>query len=412
MNFVCLFALSLVHVILAEEHVLEGHTLTAPFRTGQNAMNNKEQLQNHWKISGSALIHNNYVRLTPEKQSQRGGLWSTTKVGVPSFYSILEFRISGTGKSVFGDGIGLWIAKDGYYGNSGQHGFTEKFYGVGVIFDTFRNSEHPHKDVTVVVNNNEKSWDLMLQNLAGCDSAMRYYTGTDVAFSSTDKSRAKVILNDTNLEVMIDLKNTGQWRPCVSVETKELGLDWLKESHIGLTASTGQLVDNHDILSFRSFSSHDAMDNYDKEGRHISEGSKYFQASENLNFLDRIAKIEDAVASILDHIKDLDHHLEHQLANVGSTFDNMHNKIDSKVADISPSRYQDDDYMAGTHHTDMVARSQLGEIQSKLADIDSKASKSTPDTWKLPFFILLIILIGGAIGMYMFYNRLRKIHIL
>jgi hypothetical protein len=35
---------------------------------------------------------------------------------------------------------------------------------------------------------------------------------------------------------------------------------WLSKAHIGLTASTGQLADNHDVISLQSFSDFAVMD--------------------------------------------------------------------------------------------------------------------------------------------------------
>jgi hypothetical protein len=42
---------------------------------------------------------------------------------------------------------------------------------------------------------------------------------------------------------------------CAAARTLEIP-DWPREAHIGLTASTGQLSDNHDVLSLVTFSDH------------------------------------------------------------------------------------------------------------------------------------------------------------
>ena len=56
----------------ANDAILLAHSFTAPFISGPNAANNRNQLEHNWKISGTADIHNNYIRLTPEKPSRRG----------------------------------------------------------------------------------------------------------------------------------------------------------------------------------------------------------------------------------------------------------------------------------------------------------------------------------------------------
>ena len=63
-------------------------------------------------------------------------------LGVPVFASILKFRISGQGKSFFGDGLALWITHTAFFNEGELHGSEEKFYGVAIIFDTFKNTEN------------------------------------------------------------------------------------------------------------------------------------------------------------------------------------------------------------------------------------------------------------------------------
>lgn len=48
--------------------------------------------------------------------------------------------------------------------------------------------------------------------------------------------------------VSIDEKNTGNFHTCFS-EVTNFNTDWWKTAYIGISATTGQLADNHDILS-------------------------------------------------------------------------------------------------------------------------------------------------------------------
>jgi mannose-binding lectin 2 len=111
-----------------------------------------------WRTAGSTAVSSNFVRLTPDRQSKKGAVWSRKGLEVKSMSSILKFRISGTGKQFFGDGLAMWVTTQGYYLEGDLHGFQEKFTGIGIIFDTFKNSEnlHAHRDVTVLVNDGEK----------------------------------------------------------------------------------------------------------------------------------------------------------------------------------------------------------------------------------------------------------------
>ena len=48
--------------------------------------------------------------------------------------------------------------------------------------------------------------------------------------------------------VAIDEKNTGEFHQCFS-ERITLSSNWWQGAHIGISAATGQLADNHDILA-------------------------------------------------------------------------------------------------------------------------------------------------------------------
>ena len=51
------------------------------------------------------------------------------------------------------------------------------------------------------------------------------------------------------------------------------------------------------------------------------------------------------------------------------------------------------------------------QLNSKITSLESVAGKDTGG-WKLPFLIIVILLIGAAIGMFVFYRQLLKKHIL
>ena len=51
------------------------------------------------------------------------------------------------------------------------------------------------------------------------------------------------------------------------------------------------------------------------------------------------------------------------------------------------------------------------QLNSKITSLESTAGKDT-GSWKVPFLIIVILLIGAAIGMFVFYKQLLKKHIL
>jgi hypothetical protein len=84
----------------------------------------------------------------------------------------------------------------------------------------------------------------------------------------------------------IDATNTGEWVECASVENPPLPNDWLSKSYIGLTASTGQLADNHDVIALQSFSDFDVMD----EDEETKKTTKLFPVSEGDPVTDRLRR--------------------------------------------------------------------------------------------------------------------------
>lgn len=115
---------------------LEHVSFEPPFEDVDNA--GMRMVGKHWRSAGHAVVNNNFARLTPDRQSKKGALWSRKALGVPEFSGVLKFRISGQGKTFFGDGLALWIVQQSFYDPGDLHGFKENFQGIGIIFDTFR----------------------------------------------------------------------------------------------------------------------------------------------------------------------------------------------------------------------------------------------------------------------------------
>lgn len=194
LTLVVLSALVLVRLSCGE--ILESHTFQPPYQEVDGA--GTRLVSSHWRTSGTAVVNSNFIRLTPDRQSKKGALWSKKSVSVPYFSSILKFRISGQGKNFFGDGIGLWVVQQSYYAEGNIHGFQEKFVGIGIIFDTFKNTENiaSHRDVTVLVNDGTKTYEMMTENVQGCNMNVRYHADR-ADFSVLDASRAKIIVTDS-----------------------------------------------------------------------------------------------------------------------------------------------------------------------------------------------------------------------
>jgi mannose-binding lectin 2 len=129
------------------------------------------------------------------------------------------------------------------------HGSVERFTGFGVIFDTFKNTETLayHRDISIVYNDGDKTSEFMLEKKEGCDANIRFHENRG-DFNVKSSARAKVSLEKgRKVTVQIDANNDGTFVDCASMELPFENPEWSKQAHVGITASTGQLADNHDV---------------------------------------------------------------------------------------------------------------------------------------------------------------------
>jgi len=129
------------------------------------------------------------------------------------------------------------------------HGFQEKFYGIAIIFDTFKNTEHlsAHRDVTVMINDGEKTFEMMTEDIQGCNTNIRYHSER-ADFSVLDSTRAKVVVNGSRLSVQIDSKGNGNWVSCVDIPNVNLKEGWLQNAHVGFTGIYFRFISQHTLL--------------------------------------------------------------------------------------------------------------------------------------------------------------------
>jgi mannose-binding lectin 2 len=356
-----------------------------------------------WRASGSTNVNKNFVRLTPDLQSKTGALWSRESLDVPSFSSIMNFRISGKGKDFYGDGIALWIVQQGYYLEGDLHGFQEDFVGVGIIFDTFQNSDD-HMDVTVLINNGEKDVATMTKEVKGCNLHVRYH-GERADFKVTDGTAAKVIVNGRNLTLMVDAKNTGDWKPCVDLTDMDLPEDWASESYLGITAATGQLSDNHDILSLVTYVDQEVME---KEELIRNSKTVYEVSPKNTTPEDRMIRLETAMNKILNKIEFMDHHYEHHFATNSDHIDHVKAKLDNRE-NSAESRIEELE--------SLIHKKVSSSMTDKLSDLESELKSKMDEKVYMYTFLYIYIYtymylstyIYTCIHTYIYINKYKSI---
>jgi lectin, mannose-binding 2 len=154
-----------------------------------------------------------------------------------------EFKIHGNGH-LFGDGFAMWITKQ--RATTGPvYGSTDKFEGLGIFFDTYKNNRpgvvFPYVMAMLGDGQTEydQSHDGKANELAGCSArGIR-----DVDFMPT---KAKLTyFQDSYLKLQLQYKDPDQWIDCFEVEKVTLP----QVAYLGFSAETGELSDNHDIIS-------------------------------------------------------------------------------------------------------------------------------------------------------------------
>jgi len=157
----------------------------------------------------------------------------------------------------------MWLTKQ--RAQSGDvFGFSDKFEGLGIFFDTYKNNRpgvtFPY--VMAMMGDGETAYD------KGNDGKANELAGCSVCFSKTahedtmaDTTQARGIRNkdiptkakltyyqDKNLVLQLQYKKEDDWLPCFDIPNVKIPT----VAYLGFSAETGELSDNHDIISVQT----------------------------------------------------------------------------------------------------------------------------------------------------------------
>ncbi|KAH9042782.1 legume-like lectin family-domain-containing protein [Lactarius pseudohatsudake] len=213
------------------------HSLFAPYID--------QDLQNRWWDFGAdAYVNTNkHIRLTRNKSSLMGWLWSRLPLTSHNWIIEVEFKISGGTSHLYGDGLALWITTE--RAQTGPvFGSKDHFTGIGIFLDTYKNdlhSEYPFPRIIAMNGDGKTSYDLAkdgVPNMIGECAA-------DYRRSSVATKLKVIYVKDTVLDVKIQWKGWEEWSNCFTLNDISLP----QNPYIGLTAMTGDVSDAHDIIS-------------------------------------------------------------------------------------------------------------------------------------------------------------------
>lgn len=215
---------------------LRSHSIYAPYVDSN--------LQNKfWDFGADAIVDTNrYIRLTQDRPSQMGWLWSRLPLTADNFEIVFEFKVDGHASHVAGDGMAVWLTQD--RAKPGPvFGSINYFTGLGLFFDTYPNSRHPYSFPRIsLMNGNgveayENDKDGARQEVAGCSID---YRNAKVA------TKGKLIhVKDVYTELQIHHSEWDHWQSCFKLDNITLPVN----PYLGFSALTGDVSDNHDIVS-------------------------------------------------------------------------------------------------------------------------------------------------------------------
>ncbi|QDS74719.1 hypothetical protein FKW77_000743 [Venturia effusa] len=241
-----LFAILAGVLVRAEQEEIKSfdlrtHSLTWPYLDSE--------MQSRWfDFGGDTIVRTDkYIRLTPEIPSRQGWIFSRVPLTATNWEIEVEFKISGSG-TLYGDGMAMWLTKERAQGGS-VFGFKDKFEGLGIFLDTYKNNRpgvvFPYVMAMLGDGNTpyDKENDGKANELAGCSA--RGIRDRDQAHPT--KLRLTYFA-DKSLVLDLQYKSENVWENCFSLGDVKIP----SVAYLGFSAETGELSDDHDIISVRT----------------------------------------------------------------------------------------------------------------------------------------------------------------
>ncbi|KZC15011.1 PREDICTED: vesicular integral-membrane protein VIP36 [Dufourea novaeangliae] len=265
-----LLTASVLQLVTAEwntkDYMKREHSLIRPYQ-------GSGMIIPYWDFTGSTMVTSNYIRITPDLQSKQGAIWNSVMCYVRNWELQVHFKVHGKGRDLFGDGFVIWYAKERM--QSGPvFGNKDYFQGLAIILDTYSNHNGPHNHqhpyISAMVNNGSLHYD------HDRDGTHTQLSGCEAKFRNLEHDTHIAIRYERDtLTVSTDFANKAAWKECFSVKDIKLPTGY----YFGITATTGDLSDNHDILSIRLFELDLPDDPKDQEDRsNILPSAAFYEA--------------------------------------------------------------------------------------------------------------------------------------
>ncbi|KAM7337516.1 hypothetical protein ACRRTK_003635 [Alexandromys fortis] len=198
-----------------------------------------------WSHHGDAIPGLEEVRLAPSMKNRSGAVWSKISVSFPDWEVEMQMRVTGPGR--WGAlGMAMWYIQDKGQVGSVPEGLVS-WDGIKIFFDSSANDIQNSPAIRVLTSDGhglqEQFGDGTARELGSCQRNFRNWPYPIRARITYWRQRLQVSLSG-------GLTPNNPEELCVNVESLFLG----PGGFFGVSAATSTLADDHDVLSFLTFS--------------------------------------------------------------------------------------------------------------------------------------------------------------
>ncbi|XP_025083131.1 protein ERGIC-53-like isoform X1 [Pomacea canaliculata] len=209
-----------------------------------------------WEYSGDALAGDEGIRITPSLRSKKGSVWSKNPLVSQNWLLEVAVRVTGRGR-IGADGMAIWFTSQ--KGTEGSvFGSSDQWNGLGVFLDSFDNdNQHNNPYIMAVVNDGTMSFDHNSLESFGSDGSSQQLGGCLRDFRNKPfPVRVRIEYYKQALTVMVNngLSNKpDDFELCM----RAVNVILPPSGYLGVSAATGGLADDHDVLYFITHTLHE-----------------------------------------------------------------------------------------------------------------------------------------------------------
>ncbi|RDW65456.1 hypothetical protein BP5796_10148 [Coleophoma crateriformis] len=219
---------------------LRTHNLATPYL--DSAMQSR-----WWDFGGNTIVRaDQYVRLSSDRPSQEGWLFSRVPLTATNWEIEVEFKIHGSG-NLHGDGFAMWLTKQ--RATPGPvFGSVDAFNGLAIFFDTYKNNR-PGTVFPYVMSMMGDGHAIYDKANDGKDNEFMGCSARGIRNANIPTKARLTYFQDKELRLELQYRQEGQWELCFETNDPPM---LPSVAYLGFSAETGELSDNHDIISVQT----------------------------------------------------------------------------------------------------------------------------------------------------------------